>query len=404
MELIKEEKIAKEISGKYSCDFTLLEDGIYLIEIVASAKSWWQNFKTSRPFFKDDDIFLFLDNKELTTSSNTKGDARSAWNGNELCGLEKTVLIAVNLSKGKHSIDLKPDQSPYIKSLAISKIEEKDKITYIPMDNNPAQKSGGRPWLSYIIIGLFITKLSISAKANKNGRDDDDIKLMINGEIQKNENSKSHRDWYWCGKILKGDDKVFIQDINLKTKQFNIDLYSDDSPRIHKIEIGIKELKRIPTVDDPKWTGDFRDDTEEMLLARLIFGEASGEPREAKIWVAWSVINRTKANSWWPNTIRGAILQPGQYDPFKPSEDPQSTYQKIINPLGYKGVGTTDKESWYECYQIAREVIAGKINNPTTATHIHGIGVTRDWFEENVVPNGKFLRKIGNTYFYWSPN
>ncbi|MHB8904126.1 MAG: hypothetical protein ACYC40_03430, partial [Patescibacteria group bacterium] len=233
MRPIIEEKISKEITGKYSCDFIFPEDGLYLIEIIASAKSWWQNLKSGRAFFQDDDIFLFLDNQELTTSQYIKKDARSAWNGNELNGLEKTVIVAANLNKGKHIIDLKPDQRPYLKSLAISKVEEKDKLVYIPMDNNPAQPSAGRPWLSYIILNLFVTKLSISARADKKGRDDDDLKLLINGEIQKNENTKSHRDWYWCGKILKGDDKIFTKDINLKTKQFNLDLYSDDSPRIH---------------------------------------------------------------------------------------------------------------------------------------------------------------------------
>ena len=145
MKLIKEEKISKQIIKPYFFDFTLSEDAPCLIEIIASAKSWWQNFKFGRAFFKDDDIFLFLDNQELTTSKYTKGDARSAWNGNELCSLEKTVLVASNLKKGKHIIDLKIDQRPYLKSISITKIEE-DKIVYVPANNNPAQKSEGRPW------------------------------------------------------------------------------------------------------------------------------------------------------------------------------------------------------------------------------------------------------------------
>ncbi len=406
MSIIKEEKISKEITEKYSCDFTSPKDGLYLIEIIASAKSWWQNLKSRRAFFKDDDIFLFLDNQELTTSLYTKKDARSAWNGNELKGLEKTVLIAANFKQGSHTINLKPDQSPYLKSLIISKVEEKDKIMYIPTINNPAQKSSGRPWLSYIILELLVSSLSISAKADKKSRDDDDLKLIVNGKIQKNENPKSHRDWYWCGKILKGEVKTFAKDINLKTKQFNLNLYSDGSPRLQRIEIGIRpvEIKRIPTVDDPFWTGDFRDDTEEMLLARLIFGEVNNEPREAKIWAAWSVLNRTKANSWWPKTIKEVILQKDQYDPIKPSDDPRSVYQKIINPLDHKGVGTADKESWYECYEIARDVISGKIINPTTATHFVSGEKYKIFFEKNVVPKGKLLKKIGKTYFYWSPN
>ncbi|MDD3301370.1 MAG: cell wall hydrolase [Patescibacteria group bacterium] len=340
-------------------------------------------------------MFLSLDNKELTTSKNSKKDARSAWNGNELKGMEKTILIAVNLKAGKHIINLSPHRTPFLKSIVISKVEE-NKITYIPVkNNNPAQKSEGRPWLSYIILDLFITKLFISAEADKNGRDDDDIKLIINGEIQKNENKRAHQDWYWCGKILKGKEKAFSREIDSQTKQYNLDLYSDGTPRLSKLEISIKqgETKRIPTVNDPLWTGDFRDDTDEMLLARLIFGEANGEPREAKIWVAWSVINRTKANSWWEKTIKGAILQKGQYDPIKPN-DPN--FDKIINP--------PNSQSWHECYEIANDVISGKISNPTEVTHFIGLGADKKLFEKNIIPKGKLLKKIGNTYFYWSPN
>jgi len=95
------------------------------------------------------------------------------------------------------------------------------------------------------------------------------------------------------------------------------------------------------------------------------------------------------------------ILQEGQFDPFKP-KDPN--FSKIINPLGYKKVREIDKKSWYECYKIASNIVLRKIDNPTEATHFHGIGVVRSWFEKKVVPNGKFLKKIGDTYFYWSPN
>lgn len=67
-------------------------------------------------------------------------------------------------------------------------------------------------------------------------------------------------------------------------------------------------------------------------------------------------------------------------------------------------MGAADKKSWYECYEIAEDVISGKISNPTTATHFVAGEDYKNYFEKNVVPNGKFLKKIGNTYFYWSPN
>lgn len=52
MHLIKEEKISKQITGKYSCDFSLSEDSLCSIEIITSAKSWWQNIKSRRVFLK----------------------------------------------------------------------------------------------------------------------------------------------------------------------------------------------------------------------------------------------------------------------------------------------------------------------------------------------------------------
>lgn len=406
MKQIENKNISKVITEKYSYDFVLAEDGIYLIEIIASAKSWWQNFKIRRPIFKDDDIGLFLDRIEITSSASNKNDVRPAWNGNELKSMLKTVLIAVHLKKGKHALYLTPDQSPFLKSITISQVDDAGSLTYIPVDNNPAQKAAGRPWLIFVLINLAVQSLTVSAKANKRGRDDDDIKLIIDGEIQKNDppagGKNSHKDWYWCGKVSQGEKK-FTKQVSWNGGLHYLDLYADESPFLYNIELALvlNSKPRIPTVDDPEWTGNFNDDPDEIILARLIFGEANGQPHEAKIWVAWSIINRTLANSWWPNTIQGVILQEGQYDPFKSFD---KNYKKITNPLGFSGESEVDKISWHECYTIAREVIFKITANPTTATHFHGKGVSKKWFEAHIVPKGKFLKKIGDTYFYWSPN
>ena len=395
MKLIKNENINKAITRPYSCEFSLDEEALCLIEIIASAKSWKQNLKSGRSFFKDDDFFLFLDNQEITTSINTKKDACSAWNGNELKGLKKTVLVAANLRQGKHTITLKPDKSPYIEAIVISKIEEKNQIIYIPINNNPAQKSEGRPWLSYIVLDLFITNISITAQANKNRKDDDDLKLLINGKIQKNKDNKSHKDWYWCGKILKGKEKSFNQDVNLKIKQFNIDLYSDETPRLSKIEIGIKsgETKKIPTVDNPFWTENFREDTEQMILARAIFGEGRSLPDEGKIAIAWSIRNRVEDDRW-PNNYHGVILQKNQFSAFK-TDDPNWEYVK--NPL-YE-INPKQLAAWEKCYKIAGLVISGEIKDPTGGAN-HYFSDYIDYPGWTKSTNAKFIMKIDNTLFY----
>jgi len=307
MKLIKQEKLDKEIVDKYNYDFTLADNSIYLIEIIASAKSWWQNLRSFKSLLNNDNLDLVLDKLEISTSLSNETNARAAWHGNELKGFFKTVLIAVHLKKGKHVLSFTPNQSPFLKSIAISQVEEMDKITYTPTDNNPAQAGSGRPWLSFVLINLAVGDITVSAKADKRGRDDDDIKLIIDGEIQKNQDEKSHKDWHWCGKILKGKEKEFKKAVNFNGAMHAIDLWADESPFLEKIELALAEdikpeeniirkyiYKGINGNEDYNrydtdiavatnyWNEEFRDDTfppEEILDPDLVKAMAFQESR-----------------------------------------------------------------------------------------------------------------------------
>jgi hypothetical protein len=422
MRLLREEKLEKVLKTKeFSWDFQVKEGGIYGIEITASAKSWWQNFLSLRSFFKDDDLTLKIDEIEFPKRGLKQKrlfDGEVAWNGNNLKGKKKTDLFLIKLNKGTHILKFLADQSPKIEAIRIyqprtfsrekvrGQLEEKEtQIDYFPQDNYPIEDANRRQWLTIILVnlGLKFLKIKASAKPGRSflffKRDDTDLKLVINGEIQKNQEPKSHQYWYWCGRTLRGREKVFEKELNLPIATHYIEFWTDRSPEVKSIRIGIGRIgkvKRIPTVDDPKWTGNFRDDSDEILLARLIFGEARNQPQEARIWIAGSVINRVREDAW-PDTE--VILQSEQYDPFK-KEDPN--YPRIIDPL--KDADSLTIRAWQQCYEIAKDIISGEIENPTIATHFHGAAVSKDWFLKNVVPKGRFLRKIGDCYFYWSPN
>lgn len=57
----------------------------------------------------------------------------------------------------------------------------------------------------------------------------------------------------------------------------------------------------------------YTDSADVQLLARLIHGEARGEPYEGKVAVGAVVLNRTR-DSRFPKTIAGVIYQPGAFD------------------------------------------------------------------------------------------
>ncbi|NJD03111.1 MAG: spore cortex-lytic enzyme [Ruminiclostridium sp.] len=69
----------------------------------------------------------------------------------------------------------------------------------------------------------------------------------------------------------------------------------------------------LPTGVTPVGGGASSANSNINLLARLVHGEARGEPYEGKVAVAAVVLNRT-ADSRFPKTIAGVIYQPGAFD------------------------------------------------------------------------------------------
>lgn len=410
LKLIKSFKEQKIIEKPEEYNFPVEKTGIYFIEITARAKSWWQKY--FRNFFSDDEIKVEIDGVNFYNELDNRRRNASKFNGNGIKNLQKTIVYMVYLEKKDTdcTIRLMPQYKPILEQINIYQATN-NKVIYEPTINNPAEDGDGREWYSIIFPGQYLSAFSIIASCKEgkqhqtNNRDDDDLQLIIDGERIKNSTPKSHKYWYWCGNILKGQTKTYTHESGLESDYHTIELNADRSPKLDRIylNINIPEVPQPsiykPTKENPKWTGDFNDDTEEIIMARLIFGEAENQPDKAKIWIASSVLNRIKSDGWVADTIHEVILQKGQYDPFKKT-DPN--YDKIIDPL--TNADSSRKEAWYKCYDIAEDVISGKIKNPTRATHFHGKGVTRDWFEKHVVPNGEFLEKIGDTYFYWSPN
>jgi len=128
-----------------------------------------------------------------------------------------------------------------------------------------------------------------------------------------------------------------------------------------------------------------------LLYAALVFGEARGEPYEAKVAVAWVVRNRFIKGGWFGKDLRSVILKPWQFSCFNQG-DPNR--EKLKNPLFYEPFNV-----WAECYEIAEKVHQGEVKDPTEgATHYFDEAIKRkppSWAKKL-----KFKKKIGDFYFY----
>jgi len=317
--------------------------------------------------------------------------------------LSTSIYFLTFLSSGSHNIRIITERiSPIVvKSFTVLCWEPTLNLKIAP--ESKAENGDRRPWFNFVLHNFPLHSLSVDVSYAKRKRDSDDVQIRINGKpIKSDRDTVKFKLWKYVGSKLLNYGSRRTKDVlktNLPVGDNLIEFVADKMPILHSVNFDfgfVPSIPRVPTVDTPKWTGSFWDDTDEILLARLILGEAEDQSREAKIWVGGSVLNRVKSSSW-PDTIRAVILQRGQYDPFK-STDPTSN--KVKDPFHNRQ--PVQESVWFECCEIASALVSGEILNPTTATHFHGRGITKEWFMKHIVPKGKFLKKIDDTYFYWS--
>lgn len=380
-------QLPKKITDVTTIPFSIDKSRLYSISITARCESAKQDLR-----IEIDTLKL----REIPTKDKPQyNNIPPAWNGTELKGLAKTIIFILKLNKGEHTLKFIPNQGAFIDEYKIEHISDSRNIQFNL--NTQAEDGDRRPWLTFVLIDLSLKTITADVSVKWHFLDGDDVKLLIDNTVKTNSRSILHKNWIWSASILKKffgtdrEEKTFTE--NLNSGVHYIEFWADKTPIIHSVELDIEEveLKRILTVDDPEWTGNFSDDPDEILLARLILGEMEGQSKEAKTGVAFTVVNRLKKqNKNWGLSIKEVILKKDQYDGMWN----KNTYGKVRNPLS----GVSEKE-WRESYEIAVKVLSGKISDLTSgATHFYS---TADNIGFPSWTTKETLRiKIGITYFY----
>jgi spore germination cell wall hydrolase CwlJ-like protein len=93
--------------------------------------------------------------------------------------------------------------------------------------------------------------------------------------------------------------------------------------------------------------------TDLFYLAFVLWREARNEPRDGKVALVYSILNRVKNPKWWGNDVASVCTKPWQYSSMTDPHDVQLT----------KYPASTDP-SWVECIQVASDVYDGTVPNP----------------------------------------
>lgn len=398
MHLIHEDKQKRVVKQREEISFSSFSS-FHLISITARAKSKRQ---ISKKVTDDEDLIIRIDGKAFPKSTRSKRliDSPAAFSGGKLHNLSKTVYFVTFLKGKNHTVGLEPDDPPGTATLENIKIYALNLTETLSLEiENQAEDGDRRPWATFVLDDLPVASVVPTITYSRRKRDSDDVKILIDGENQANLLRRiKHFLWRYVGSLIprfssKTKTETFF--INLPQGLHYIEFHADRMPTLHELLINFGDKlpipKDIPSVDNPKWTGDFYDDTPRMVLARAIYGEAGGESKEAKIAVGWTIRNRV-ADRRWDDTYHEVILAPDQFEPFTdPNED---IFRKISNP---PLDNAREKEAWYESYQAADGVLFGKVSDPTNgANHFYATTIPKpSWADKN-----KFTIEIGITRFY----
>lgn len=316
----------------------------------------------------------------------------------------QTISVLTFLQGKDHTVSFKKKQingSAALESVEVF-ILQPDTTLMLEM-NDQAEDGDRRPWATYLLDDFPLRSFIYTVTYARRRRDSDDVKIVVDTVVQASLfKTIKHRFWRLIGSFLPliSPTKTETETITLNLPQqfHTVEFIADRMPLLHRftIDFGTVTLlpTKTPTVDNPVWTEDFYDDSETMLLARAIYGEAGGESTEVKIAVGWSIRNRVEdSQQRWGETYHEVILQPVQYEPFN---DPKSgPFKKITHPPVENSI---ERQAWQDSFQAANLVIlAKKIDLTKGANHFYvpSNQPKPDWANEE-----KFTVQIGVTRFY----
>jgi len=112
-------------------------------------------------------------------------------------------------------------------------------------------------------------------------------------------------------------------------------------------------------------------ESDEIILARMLFGEGRSVSVGERIAMGFTPINRLKNSD--VGSLAKIILSPKQYSAFnKAPEDPN--LKKVLNPERY------DLEAWEKSLRISEVVLNGKYDKVNFGqTHYHKKGTEPNW-------------------------
>ena len=229
--------------------FQTPKNSYYLIKMSAKAKSEKQRDSTD-----DEDITIKIDTLEFPKPNTLSKliNSPASFNGGKLHNKEQITYFIIYLKTGEHTIELIPQHGDGSDIIEVSYDEINIKNNQVTLNlNQQLENRDKNPWITFVLVEIGVKSFSIETKVRWHLLDGDDIKVIINGQIQK-ATTKYRKDWIIKTNPLNifGKTEVITLTPNLQIQKYNyIELYTDKTPTLKSISFEIIEQEKPNTTN-----------------------------------------------------------------------------------------------------------------------------------------------------------
>lgn len=391
MDPVLQDSKRRSITKKEDIRFSVKKSGLYAIVISARCKGEKQGTDAD-----DEDLRIEIDGRHFgeLTNPNRYFDGPAAFTGGRLHNSKETICFFLNLTEGRHMLSLFPDKTATLESLQIFKVSSNasiEKITLVP--NITAEDGNTYPWIVFAFVDVSISAIDLTLSLTKRFIDSDDVKIIIDGKIQRNfRNSDIVRKlWYFIASKDSNSKQSATFSPHLPKGLHYIELWADRMPVLNSIDfaLGTSTPNKIQEYKPNKFNHDYNKFDEFIISATgywsNFFSRQTYPPPEVlDPNLVKAIIYRESKLGYYPDAKIVDVMQ--VWDPRNPSKDAmlgKTVANEFITPqkVGHMQYSypkskvpptvTTKEESifwgvrWlYHKAQFLQETRNGQINTP----------------------------------------
>ena len=276
MEPIYSDHTERVIKKSEKLIFAVKNRGFYLIRVLAKTKNEKQMGGTD-----DEDLRIEIDNRKFPQLTNSERyfDSPATFSGGTSRGLIKTIFFFVWFEHGSHHLSLIPDLSATFIEVDIFFVSQESTLREFSLPLNTIAEDGDRrDWITFVLVDASLVAFSTELVLTRRFIDSDDVKIVIDDSIKRDNQNKRQKLWYFITSLLKGERRSEKFETNFSSGVHYLEFWADRMPKLETITFESISFKIPTTVQEKIESKSQQFGFDPKMMLRIVKRESQFNP------------------------------------------------------------------------------------------------------------------------------